>query len=79
MSKSEQLIEELESLAGKKKFNKSEELLGELEKLTGSMKLPDHRRSSVKWLHKNMEKFNANHPKFSEAKRLVDVLVKMGY
>jgi len=54
------------------------ELKVQLEKLTKFMDVPCFRYSSVKWLTKNLQARNANHPSYPEAKALLEELIKLG-
>ncbi len=65
-------------LMSKDNSAKISELKDRLERLTKVMDVPCFRYSSIKWLSKNLEARNANHPNFREAKLLVDELSKLG-
>lgn len=63
--------------SGSEKVNVSS-VLEQLSELTSKMDVPVFRRKDVFWLMKHLETRNNNHPKFKEAKKLIELLSKMG-
>jgi len=57
---------------------KIQELKAKLENLTKIMDVPCFRYSSVKWLSKNLQIRNKNHPNIDEALLILRELNKLG-
>ena len=55
-----------------------EELQEKLKQLTKDMDIPEFRRTSPKWLKKNMVTRNSNHPNYDEAMGIVEKLLRLG-
>lgn len=55
-----------------------EEAKQKLAKLTSRMDVPSFRTGSVVWLDKNLAARNSDHPKYKEARELIDELLRRG-
>jgi len=53
-------------------------MLDDLEKITRKMDVPSFRRRSVKWLERHLYFRNVGHPRYTEAKALIQSLLKKG-
>lgn len=52
--------------------------LSRLESLTRNMDVPVFRRTSIKWLARNLAIRNSDHPDFQEAMDVIKILDNMG-
>jgi len=56
----------------------NEQLVNRLANLTSKMDVPEFRKTSIRWLQRNLAIRNSNHKFFKEANEIVDTLARKG-